>query len=315
PKTFSGDLTNPPKALASLCLQDRWLGWRWEHSKNGKWTKPPFIARSPNHHASTSDPQTWGSWRDAVSAVLSGKMNGIGFCLKDSDIATIDLDRCRNPKTKQIDNWAQAIIDSAKGAYVEVTPSGTGLRIIGLASGPEVHRKFTIADGCEGAAVEVYRKATRFITVSGLEIGHCAALPNIDDVIDQIVLQHERAPETRGNGSDDIEDLIEHGAPESRRSELFARCVWSLAGQGLKPDEIETLLKKYPTGIAAKYIDRLRGEVDRCYSKWRRHNQNIQTQAPSDTPRTAVLVRAGTMQPEAINWAWKNRFAFGKLAL
>src|SRR5262245_40494083 len=96
PKTFSGDLANPPKALASLCLQDRWVDWRWERGKNGKWTKPPYIARSPGHHASTSDPQTWGSHRDAVSAVLSGKMNGIGYCLKDSDIGAIDFDKCRN---------------------------------------------------------------------------------------------------------------------------------------------------------------------------------------------------------------------------
>jgi len=319
PKTFSGDFANPPKALASLCLQDRWVGWRWERGKNGKWTKPPYIGRSPSLHASTSDPQTWSSRRDAISAVLSGKMNGIGFCLKDSDIAAIDLDKCRNIETKQIDDWAQAIIDSANGAYVEITPSGTGLRIIGLASGPEVHRKFAIADSCEGAAVEVYRKATRFITVSFLETSHCAALPNIDGVIDQIVSQHDRAAEPKqeasGNAYDDIEDLIEHGAPESRRSEAFARCVWSLAGQGLKPDEIEALLKKYPAGIAAKYIDRLPGEIDRCYNKWRRHNQNAQTQTPSDAPRTAVLVRAGTMQPEAISWAWRNRFAFGKLAL
>ena len=315
PKTFSGDLANPPKALTSLCLQDRWVGWRWERGKNGKPTKPPYIARSPSQHASTSDPQTWGSRRDAVSAVLSGKMSGIGFCLKDSDIGAIDLDKCRNAETKQIDDWAQAIIDGAKDAYVEVTPSGTGLRIIGLASGPEVHRKFAIAHGCEGAAVEVYRKATRFITVSGLEVGHCAALPNIDDVIDQIVSQHDRTTETSGNGSDDIEDLIEHGAPESRRSEAFARCVWSLAGQGLKPDEIENWLKKYPAGIAAKYIDRLCGEIDRCYNKWQRHNQSTQAQPPQSSARTAVLIKAGTMQPEAINWAWKNRFAFGKLAL
>jgi hypothetical protein len=140
PKTFSGDLADPPPALSALCQQARWVGWRWERGKNGKWTKPPYIARNPGLHASTSDAQTWGSRRDAVAAVLSGKVSGVGFCLKDSDIGAIDLDKCRNIETGQIDDWAQAIIDGANGAYVEITPSGTGLRIIGLASGPEVHR-------------------------------------------------------------------------------------------------------------------------------------------------------------------------------
>ena len=231
PKTYSGDIADPPAALATLCQQDRWVCWRWERGKNG-WTKPPYIAAAPDNHASTSDPQTWGSRATAVSAVLAGRMNGIGFCLKDSDIGAIDLDRCRDPETKQIDGWAQEIIDTAPGAYVEITPSGQGLRIIGLASGLEVHRKFSVAGARESAAVEVHRKAVRFITISGLEIGHCTALPHIDDVIDRIVSQHDNATGSEqkdntgsdGNGFDDIDNLIEHGAPEPHRSEAFARC-------------------------------------------------------------------------------------------
>jgi hypothetical protein len=40
-----------------------------------------------------------------------------------------------------------------------------------------------------------------------------------------------------------------------------------------------------------------------------------QSIAPEPITRTAVLVRADEMKPESINWAWKNRFAFGKLAV
>jgi hypothetical protein len=39
------------------------------------------------------------------------------------------------------------------------------------------------------------------------------------------------------------------------------------------------------------------------------------TAAPDPQPRAAVLVRADKLSPEAIDWAWKNRFAFGKLAM
>jgi hypothetical protein len=36
---------------------------------------------------------------------------------------------------------------------------------------------------------------------------------------------------------------------------------------------------------------------------------------PDEAKRTAVLVRADELQPESIDWAWENRFAFGKLAV
>jgi hypothetical protein len=36
---------------------------------------------------------------------------------------------------------------------------------------------------------------------------------------------------------------------------------------------------------------------------------------PLNGERAAVLLRADTLKPEAINWAWPNRFAFGKMAM
>jgi len=39
------------------------------------------------------------------------------------------------------------------------------------------------------------------------------------------------------------------------------------------------------------------------------------TNAPLNRERAAVLLRADTLKPEAINWAWPNRFAFGKMAM
>ncbi len=216
-----------------------------------------------------------------------------------------------------IDGWAQKILDAAPNAYREITVSGTGLRVIGIASGPETHRAFSIA-GREGAGVEVYRRATRYITVSGLEQGHCTKLVNIDALINNIVAQHDNAAKQEhlsGNGFNDISEIIRNGAPETQRSEAFARVVWSLAGQGLNADEVETELRKYPNGIAFKYIKRLRKEIDRCYTKWQRQQNKSQTKEQTTAARAVLLTRADKVEPESINWAWKNRFAFGKLAL
>jgi len=46
----------------------------------------------------------------------------------------------------------------------EITPSGTGLRVIGRAKGEKVHRKLHIPG--TGGSLEVYRKAERYITIN-----------------------------------------------------------------------------------------------------------------------------------------------------
>jgi hypothetical protein len=201
-----------------------------------------------------------------VSAVLAGSAHGIGFALTDSDYAAIDLDKCRDPETGRIDAWAQDIIDRAPGAYVEATVSGTGLRVIGVAVGSEAHRKFTVSGE---AAVEVYRKATRYITISCAQIGDCAELTNIDALIDYVI---ETYGQPKSNGAAplfDIDDLIENGT-DGDRSAAFSKVVWSLAGQGYTQEEIEQELRSSP--IAEKYLkprDRLAAEINRCYEKWK----------------------------------------------
>ena len=104
--------------------------------------------------------------RAAVTAVLAGKANGIGFALTGTDIGAVDLDHCRDPETGTIAAWAQEILDAAPTAYHEVTVSGTGLRIIGTAKGNAQHKKFAISGGRPDAAIELYRQATRYITMS-----------------------------------------------------------------------------------------------------------------------------------------------------
>src|SRR5262245_18301329 len=103
------------------------------------------------------------------------------------------MDHCRDPVTWKIDAWARALLDRAPNGYVEATDSGTGLRIIGVGPVPAAHRKFSIPNTLNGAGVEVYRKATRYITISCLQIGTCVKLTNIDELIYFIIAQYERS--------------------------------------------------------------------------------------------------------------------------
>jgi hypothetical protein len=272
PKTFNGDLDAPPAALAPLYSKDHWLVWRWEEHK-GKFTKPPFQARFPDVHARNNDATTWATLDDAVKAVKQGKAHGIGFVLTGTNIAAIDLDHCRDPVTGQIDGWAQDIINRMPGAYVEVTVSGKGLRVIGTTAGQETHTKFKM-NGRDGAQVEIYRKAVRYITVSGQQIGECTEVPNIDPLIDELLAEYA-GTKPAANGHDKpeiakrgINEIIKNGAPEGQRSEAFQAVVSRLAKAGLSIDAIEERLTEYPDGIAKKYEGRLRPEIERSFRKW-----------------------------------------------
>jgi hypothetical protein len=161
PNRIETNLENFPRALAPLCKIDHWVLWRWEQRK-GVWTKPPYMAMDPWRKAKNNDPTTWASYEVAASAAKGA--DGIGFALLDTPFAAIDLDHCI--ADGEIDPWAKAWIEAANGAYVEMTPSGEGLRIIGLGTGDKLHRKWKIEGARMGAAIEIYRGCERYITVT-----------------------------------------------------------------------------------------------------------------------------------------------------
>jgi primase-polymerase (primpol)-like protein len=126
-------------------------------------------AGNPSLFARSNDPATWADYADAVAAVAAGRADGIGYMLAGSDLGAVDLDDCRDPNTGTLAAWAKTEIDIAN-SYVEITASGTGLRILGIGSGAELQRKFRVPGATNGAAIEVYRRTNRYITVTGAEI-------------------------------------------------------------------------------------------------------------------------------------------------
>jgi hypothetical protein len=282
PHTCNGDLAALPAALLPLCEKPNWLIFRWVQKGSDKWTKPPFQSLCPSRMARNNSCETWSSHAAAVEAVKAGEGDGIGFALTGTDFAAIDLDHCRDTATGEIDEWAQAIIDKAPGAYCEITVSGTGLRLIGTGAGETTHTSYKVEEGWEGAKIEIFRRAVRYITVSGLQIGDRSELTNIDNLIDGLIGQYGNAKPKcipgQGNfelGKRGINDLLRNGVPERQRSEAFQSVVFRLANAGLSIDEIEKVLAKYPNGISKKYATRLRAEIGRSHGKWA-------TSAPAD---------------------------------
>ena len=186
PRTFSGDLAALPAVLRPLTEHRRWVVWRWLQKKpSTKWTKPPYRADDPSAFAQSDEPSTWSTYAAALAAVQAGKADGIGYMLTHADglpngTGAIDLDKCRDPDTGQLAAWAQELIGETD-SYVEATVSGTGLRIVGFVDGTHLHTSLATPD--EGG-IEFFRHATRFITITGMQIGNCGELRNIDELID-----------------------------------------------------------------------------------------------------------------------------------
>src|SRR5262249_707965 len=141
PTTHQRNLAKLPLALAPLTERRQWSVWRWTRRADGSWQKPPFQATQPERHVSTNDPGTWSNYATALATVQAGHADGISYVLtKDDPYGAIDLDYCRD-KLWSIDVWAQNFMEAAVNTYQEVTPSGEGIRIWGLAAGAPLQQQ------------------------------------------------------------------------------------------------------------------------------------------------------------------------------
>ena len=88
--------------------------------------KIPYNART-GARASSTDSETWSTFDEAVRAFegqgqgshSQGSYDGVGFVFSSEDpYAGVDLDKCRDPETGEIDDWAAEIV-AALGRYAE----------------------------------------------------------------------------------------------------------------------------------------------------------------------------------------------------
>jgi len=227
---------NLPAALMPLIDQQRWVVWKWVIGKDGRRTKPPYQAREPHKHASSTDPATWCDFDTAMRAYCEHKADGIGYALNGGEIGAFDIDHCIDAGG-DVHPWAQELVRRC-GSYAEITPSKTGIRIIGVASGPGLHRKFPVLKA-NGMSIEIYRRAERYITISGDQFGETADLVNIDAEIDTVASKLDNSKQQQGTSNEsksrhhDLDALIRNGCGQDFGGDR-SRALWYVIHQLLK---------------------------------------------------------------------------------
>lgn len=246
------DTTIPPRPIPLpvqadalppiLCSLRRFVGWSytWKpgngNGKPGKWDKPPYVATEPGRLASSTDPDTWRTFKESRAAVENGKFDGLGITLGPVETAdaiaagnrltAVDLDHCIDDHGT-IAPWARAIIDRLN-TYTERSPSGRGIHMLLWADRlPPGGRK--------GRHIEIY-DAGRYVTLTGHSIvGTPMALQERTDMIAAV---HAEVFGTKSNGSrqeprrraspmtDDDATLLDR-ARLARNGEKFAALFWA----------------------------------------------------------------------------------------
>lgn len=173
----------PEGIPADLRELAQWVGWRWLQRDGGKWTKPPLDPKTGSF-AKPNDPSTWASFDDAWRLYENGKADGVGFMFTEHDpFVGIDLDDCRDPDTGALQSWAYAIVQRM-ASYAEVSPSGTGVKVICRGALPVLG---TNKPG--GWPVEIYR-AGRFFALTGQRIESAPA--EVCDASEAVAWLYER---------------------------------------------------------------------------------------------------------------------------
>jgi RecA-family ATPase len=199
--------------------ETNWLVWKREHRRRPDGTTK--IAKVPADPASGCKVDRLQAavltFDGAEALVAAGRdFAGVGYVPRPgSAMVGYDLDNCRDPNTGRLDTRAEAVLACGE-TYCEISPSGTGLRVL-AARGPEAPISgetqgvglFEIVDNTKG----------KFFTVSGQGLG--------------LVQEVNLAPQTRDH-------LLKQYSPQLSKAGLGG------TGQGekLALEEVESVLSQ-----------------------------------------------------------------------
>jgi putative DNA primase/helicase len=297
----------PPELKAIL----NWVLWRFVEDTDPEtgevdWNKPPVNART-GRLASSTKPEAWCPFEEALQAYKRGRFDGLGFVLRwdqDHNLVAIDLDKCRDPDTGEMEEWAREIINTLN-SYTEVSPSGRGVRIILRGKLPPTGRK--------KGKYENYETG-RYVTITGHHIeGTPTTIETRQAELEKVHRQVFGSQEDNhaGNGDSnrpqtplDLDDAeIIRRAGRTKSGAKFRR-LWSgdLSGHGSK-SEADLALCNYLAfwcGNDPARIDGLFRQSGLFRSKWQRDDYRNRTIGKALRGRTEFYTSPGRGKKKAV---------------
>jgi hypothetical protein len=321
----------------------QWLCWRSEE-RDGKPTKIPYSPLT-GQRASSTTPETWAGYQEAVRACKEHGYGGVGFVFTpEDDLCGVDLDGCLDPETGEIESWAQEVIEELD-SYAEISPSGTGVHILVRGELPEGRNR--------KGRFEAYDRG-RYFTVTGKHLsGTPRSIESRQEELRGIVRRVFGEPSTNGHGASVTapepadnglsDNEVVRKALSASNGERFTR-LWAgdTTGYGSHSEADLALcgMLAFWTGGDAARIDSLFRQSRLYRKKWDRDDYRNRTVAEAlngktefyEAPKTVKLAD-GTerkieelrpeeigkllsgVEPEEVSWLWPSWLAFGKLAL
>jgi putative DNA primase/helicase len=167
-----------------LAERDQWVLWRRE-LVSGRETKVPYSIRGSR--ASSTNPRDWGDFQNALRIWRRRpeQYAGLGFVFSAHDpFVGIDLDDCLDADGN-LKAWAQGIVERFSDTYIEISPSGEGLKIWAKGQLPGNVAGVELGDG----QIEMYDRS-RYFTVTG-RVFRGAPL-EVEDHAADLLLLYER---------------------------------------------------------------------------------------------------------------------------
>jgi putative DNA primase/helicase len=219
-----------PDDLSEL---DQWVLWRYE-DRQGKPTKVPYQASG--NRADSTNPSTWTTFEKVLNRWLCNPQRyaGLGFVFSNEDaLAGIDLDDSLDEQG-DVKTWARGIVERFSDTYMEISPSGKGLKIWARGSLPANLPGVQVGDG----AIELYDHA-RYFSVTGRAFRGSPL--QIEDHASDLLMLYDRL--AAGKREWPVQPLPGGQIPHGQQHNTLVSLCGTLRTRGICEEAIEACLQ------------------------------------------------------------------------
>jgi len=301
-----------PNELREL---EGWLLWRRGPARpDGRFDKVPYYTPGGKRCGTQGSPEDFAklvTFDVALARLREGGYDGLGLAMLGQGIVGLDFDGCCDG-AGIIAPWVR---DLCRDTYMEVSPSGTGVRAFYRGDLPD--RKN------HAAHLETFCR-TGFLTVTGARLNGCDLAELPDAVADE--LSRRLGPDkARSDSAEVLSKACAQDPTLARLNELGMvlrsmgdgkfdiACPWESQHSTPGGAGDTVYFAAHTGGYATGNFDCKHSHCSERPQPEFRAALGLGAKAPGGDEPTAVYRRVADIQPKPIRWLWPGRIARGKV--